>query len=193
MEHGRARVLAGEQLDAATIAAVEVILQGDASPAQIAGFLVALRGRGETSSELSAMLDVMLAHGVEVPLNESQRSLAIDVVEPVATDRTRSTCRRWLHSRCRCRRSCVNTAIDRPHHRAEPPMCSKRSASTLALLPTPWLDVFLSWMDSALHNISSSLSFRWPASARIGIPTAFNLLPAQWPTGSSAAAGDRGC
>ncbi|MAG10386.1 MAG: anthranilate phosphoribosyltransferase [Actinobacteria bacterium] len=76
-----ARVLSGEELDAATIAtAVEVILQGDASPAQIAGFLVALRGRGETSSELSAMLDVVLTHGVEVPLNESQRSLAIDVV-----------------------------------------------------------------------------------------------------------------
>ena len=76
-----ARVLSGEELDAATIAtAVEVILQGDASPAQIAGFLVALRGRGETSSELSAMLDVVLTHGIEVPLNESQRSLAIDVV-----------------------------------------------------------------------------------------------------------------
>ena len=75
------RVLSGEELDAATIAtAVEVILQGDASPAQIAGFLVALRCRGETSSELSAMLDVVLTHGVEVPLNESQRSLAIDVV-----------------------------------------------------------------------------------------------------------------
>ena len=75
------RVLSGEELDAATIAtAVEVILQGDASPAQIAGFLVALRGRGETSSELSAMLDVVLTHGIEVPLNESQRSLAIDVV-----------------------------------------------------------------------------------------------------------------
>ena len=75
------RVLSGEELDAATIAtAVEVILQGDASPAQIAGFLVALRCRGETSTELSAMLDVVLTHGVEVPLNESQRSLAIDVV-----------------------------------------------------------------------------------------------------------------
>ena len=55
-----ARVLSGEELDAATI--------------------VALRGRGETSSELSAMLDVVLTHGIEVPLNESQRSLAIDVV-----------------------------------------------------------------------------------------------------------------
>ncbi len=75
------RVLSGEGLDAAMIAtAVEVILQGDASPAQIAGFLVALRGRGETYSELSAMLDVVLAHGVEVPLNESQRTQAIDVV-----------------------------------------------------------------------------------------------------------------
>jgi anthranilate phosphoribosyltransferase len=75
------RVLSGEELDTATIAiAVEVILQGDASPAQIAGFLVALRGRGETSSELSAMLDVVLTRGVEVPINESQRSLAIDVV-----------------------------------------------------------------------------------------------------------------
>ncbi|MGA0962670.1 MAG: anthranilate phosphoribosyltransferase, partial [Ilumatobacteraceae bacterium] len=75
------RVLAGEELDPVSVTtALEVILQGDATPAQIAGFVVAMRGRGETSSELSAMLDVVLKHGVEVPLTIEHQQHAIDVV-----------------------------------------------------------------------------------------------------------------
>ena len=75
------RVLAGEELDPVSVTtALEVILQGDATSAQIAGFVVAMRGRGETSNELSAMLDVVLKHGVEVPLTIEQQQHAIDVV-----------------------------------------------------------------------------------------------------------------
>ncbi len=75
------KVLSGEELDTQTVAvALEVILEGNATPAQIAGFVVALRGRGETASELSAMLDVVLQHAVTVPLTSEQQLAAIDVV-----------------------------------------------------------------------------------------------------------------
>lgn len=75
------RVLSGEELDAGTVGvALEVILEGNATPAQIAGFVVALRSRGETAGELSAMLDVVIQHAVVVPLTPEQQRSAIDVV-----------------------------------------------------------------------------------------------------------------
>jgi len=75
------KVLSGEELDARTVGVtLEVILEGNATPAQIAGFIVALRGRGETAHELSAMLDVVLQHAVVVPLTSEQQRAAIDVV-----------------------------------------------------------------------------------------------------------------
>nr|WP_218880313.1 anthranilate phosphoribosyltransferase [Kineosphaera limosa] len=56
--------------------AMERIMSGEASAAQIAGFLVALRAKGETSAEILAVADVMLAHAnrIEVP------GPAIDIV-----------------------------------------------------------------------------------------------------------------
>ncbi len=49
-------------------AAMAEILAGDASPAQIAGFIVALRMKGETTSEMGGLLDAMLAASERVPL-----------------------------------------------------------------------------------------------------------------------------
>ena len=122
-----ARVLSGEELDAATIAtAVEVILQGDASPTQIAGFLVALRGRGETSSnspQCSTSCSLTALRFLSTSHNGHSQSMWW---EPVVTDRTRSTCRLWLQLSLPAQvLRCANMAIDRPRRRAEPPMCSK--------------------------------------------------------------------
>jgi anthranilate phosphoribosyltransferase len=50
-------------------AAVTEMLQGAASPAQIAAFAVGLRMKGETVEELSALLDVMRAFGERVELS----------------------------------------------------------------------------------------------------------------------------
>jgi anthranilate phosphoribosyltransferase len=62
------RIVDGRELSEAEAAsAVEAILAGDATPAEIAGFLVALRMRGETVAELAAAARVLRAHAVPIP------------------------------------------------------------------------------------------------------------------------------
>lgn len=63
-------LLAGESLsELDTGWAMREVMRGDASPAQTAGFVVALRAKGETAREVSGLVDVMLelATPVEVP------------------------------------------------------------------------------------------------------------------------------
>jgi anthranilate phosphoribosyltransferase len=64
------RLLAGESLSAGEAGeAMTQILAGDATPAQIAGFLVALRAKGESVEEMTGMLDAMLAVSQRVPVD----------------------------------------------------------------------------------------------------------------------------
>ena len=53
------------------------ILEGRATPAQIAGFAIGLRTKGETVSELTAILRTMLAFSVRVPLTDELRDRAV--------------------------------------------------------------------------------------------------------------------
>ncbi len=74
-------LIAGRDLPAETAsAAMTSILAGDATAAQIAGFAVALRAKGESAAELSALLDAALAAAALVPLTEAERDEAIDIV-----------------------------------------------------------------------------------------------------------------
>ena len=61
-------------------AAMTTILDGNATPAQLIGFVVALRSKGETPEEVSGLLDAVLGAAEIVPLTEAQRDHAIDIV-----------------------------------------------------------------------------------------------------------------
>lgn len=74
-------LIAGQNLNAdAAGAAMSEILSGDATPAQIAGFVVALRAKGESVDELAGMLEAAMNSATIVPLTDAERSRAIDVV-----------------------------------------------------------------------------------------------------------------
>ncbi len=60
--------------------AMTTILAGAATPAQLIGFVVALRAKGESAEELSGLLDAVLAHAALVPLDPAQRDAAVDIV-----------------------------------------------------------------------------------------------------------------
>jgi anthranilate phosphoribosyltransferase len=61
-------------------AAMATILSGDATAAQLIGFVVALRAKGETPEELSGLLDAVLDAASLVPLGDDLRSRAVDIV-----------------------------------------------------------------------------------------------------------------
>jgi anthranilate phosphoribosyltransferase len=79
--HLLAALLRGEELSTADTAwAMGEIMSGAAAPAQIAGFAVALRAKGETSAELAGLVEAMLGKAVLVELPEELRASALDVV-----------------------------------------------------------------------------------------------------------------
>jgi anthranilate phosphoribosyltransferase len=64
------RLIAGEDLDTADTAWVmDRILSAEATPAQLAGFIVALRAKGESAAEVAGLAEGMLRHArrIEVP------------------------------------------------------------------------------------------------------------------------------
>ncbi len=66
------RLMEGESLDRDVArAAMAEILEGAASPAQIAAFIVALRMKGETVDELVGMVEAMLAASTRVEIDTS--------------------------------------------------------------------------------------------------------------------------
>ena len=71
------RLLAGTDLTSDDTAWVmDQVLAGDATDVRLAGFLVALRGKGETPAEIAGLAEAMLAHARRMPLSAP----AVDVV-----------------------------------------------------------------------------------------------------------------
>ncbi len=74
-------LLRGEELATADTAwAMGEIMAGNATPAQIAGFAVALRAKGETPAELAGLVEAMLTNATPVELPTEVRTRAVDVV-----------------------------------------------------------------------------------------------------------------
>ncbi|MFJ5924084.1 anthranilate phosphoribosyltransferase [Kitasatospora sp. NPDC092948] len=62
-------LMRGEDLAQADTAwAMDRIMSGEASPVQVAGFLIALRGKGETVEEISGLVESMYAHAVPLDI-----------------------------------------------------------------------------------------------------------------------------
>ncbi len=65
-----AKLLMGQNLTCAEAeGAMEIIMSGEATPAQIGGYLVALRMKGETVDEITGSARAMRAHASPVPLS----------------------------------------------------------------------------------------------------------------------------
>jgi anthranilate phosphoribosyltransferase len=78
------KLLAGESLtDEEASAAMAEIMEGAASPAQVAGFVVALRSKGETTDEIAGLVRTMRSYSLKVDVTD-------DVVDTCGTggDRT---------------------------------------------------------------------------------------------------------
>jgi anthranilate phosphoribosyltransferase len=64
------RLVRGEDLDdTATTAVMEQIMAGEATPAQVAGFLMALRAKGETAAEITGLVRGMRAFALTVEVS----------------------------------------------------------------------------------------------------------------------------
>ena len=63
-------LLAGQDLGTTESAwAMDQIMSGEASPAQVAGFLIALRAKGESVQEMRGLADTMLAHASRITVD----------------------------------------------------------------------------------------------------------------------------
>ncbi|QIZ99064.1 MULTISPECIES: anthranilate phosphoribosyltransferase [unclassified Leifsonia] len=70
-------LLAGEDLSVADAAwAMDQVMTGEATEAQVAGFLIALRAKGETVDEIVGFRDAILDHAVALPVDP----MALDIV-----------------------------------------------------------------------------------------------------------------
>ena len=58
---------------------MSTILAGEATPAQLIGFCVALQAKGETPEELAGLLDAVLEAGTTVTLPDETLRRAIDI------------------------------------------------------------------------------------------------------------------
>lgn len=60
--------------------AMNEIMSGSATPAQVAAFITALRAKGESPAEIAGLVEAVLAHAARVSLPEQVRASAVDVV-----------------------------------------------------------------------------------------------------------------
>ena len=122
-----ARLAAGETLaEAEAEAAFGLIMAGEATPAQIAGLLMALRVRGESVAELTGAVRAMRARMLAVPAPPD----AIDIVgtggDKAGSLNMSAPPRRWWWPAAACRSP--STATGRCPRAPAPPTCWRRSA-----------------------------------------------------------------
>jgi anthranilate phosphoribosyltransferase len=175
-------LVAGRDLTATQAgAAMTEILAGDASAAQIAGFIIALRMKGEDVEELSGMVDAMLAAAAPIDLG-ADADVAVDIVG------TGGAATRRVHALNVSTMSCFAAAA------AGAKVCkhgNRRASSTSGsfdLLEA--LDVPLELDGAAVARCVAEVGIGFcfarafhpamrhagPVRAELGVPTVFNVL-----------------
>jgi anthranilate phosphoribosyltransferase len=169
-------LLRGEDLSVADAAwCMERIVLGEASPAQIAGFLVALRAKGETVDEIVGFRDAILDHAV--PLNVN--SMGLDIVG-TGGDRFGTVNVSTMASIV-----CAAAGVPVIKHGNKAASSASGSSDVLAALGidlTLSAEVVASVLDSTGITFAFAAAFhpgfRHAAGVRaeLGIPTVFNFL-----------------
>jgi anthranilate phosphoribosyltransferase len=76
-----ARLSRGEPLGAAEAEeTLQIVLSGEATPAQVGAFLALLHAKGETAEEVTGLARAMVAAAVPCPLGEQDADTAVDLV-----------------------------------------------------------------------------------------------------------------
>ncbi|TFB97197.1 anthranilate phosphoribosyltransferase [Cryobacterium sp. HLT2-28] len=169
-------LLAGEDLSVSDAAwSMEQVMLGEATPAQLAGFLVALRAKGETVDEIVGFRDAILEHAVPLAVNP----MALDIVG-TGGDRFGTVNISTMASIV-----CAGAGVPVIKHGNRAASSASGSSDVLAALGidlTLSPDKVAAILDSAGITFAYAAAFhpgfRHAATARkeLGIPTVFNYL-----------------
>jgi anthranilate phosphoribosyltransferase len=169
-------LLGGEDLSVANAAwAMEQVMTGKATSAQLAGFLVALRAKGETVDEIVGFRDAILDHAIPLP------------IDPMALDIVGTGGDRFGTVNVSTTAAIVAAAAGVPviKHGNRAASSSSGSSDVLAALG---IDLGLSAQKVAEVFERTGITFAFasafhpgfanagPARAELGIPTVFNFL-----------------
>jgi anthranilate phosphoribosyltransferase len=169
-------LLRGEDLSVADAAwSMERIMLGEATPAQLAGFLVALRAKGETVDEIVGFRDAILDHAVPLDVN----SMGLDIVG-TGGDRFGTVNVSTMASIV-----CAATGVPVIKHGNRAASSASGSSDVLAALG---IDLTLSADAVASILADTGITFAYAAAfhpgfrhaaavrSELGIPTVFNFL-----------------
>jgi anthranilate phosphoribosyltransferase len=155
--------------------AMNEIMEGAATPAQIAGFGVALRAKGETAAEMSGLAASMLAHAAPIsiagPVTDlvgtgGDGALTVNVSTMATIVAAAAGVRMVKHGNRAASSACgsadvleaLGVVIDLP------------AAATEAL----FAEIGIAFLFAALYH--PSLRHAGPVRSQLGVPTAFNYL-----------------
>ena len=160
-------------------AAMATILAGDATPAQLIGFIIALRAKGETPEELSGLLDAVLDAAEIVPLSDELRDRAVDIVG-TGGDRSHSI---NVSTMSALVVAGAGVPVCKHGARASSSKCGTADVlEALGVAVEVGPDVVLKCVEEAGMGFCLAPryhpAFRFAAAARreVGVPTVFNLL-----------------
>ena len=167
-------------------AAMNVIMDGGAQPAQIAGLLIALAMKGERPAEVVGFAQTMRARATRLSQDTGRCSTRAVPVAIAPTPSTSRRSRRWCWPRAGS--GSPSTATDRYRASAAAPICSKRWGVNVAAEPAVvercLVEAGIAFFFAPTFH--PSMRHAGPARRELGVRTAFNLLgPLTNPAGAA--------